>query len=210
MEEAPVLDPAVREAFLLAYAEQADWMETRYREIPLPWCPFDLWMLQEYIFAGKPYWLVETDTLWGGMGVYLGDLLDRLQRGRVLSTGMRRPPQLPEHRRVRWLDRDPREAAAEARRLIWEEHDPVPILAILHGVEDPEEYGDLLRLYGDLCPPGSYLVAYGTWRPEIAETVRAWAETAGFLADPDGERHGLTLAPGGWLHLPPEGLPSAP
>lgn len=201
---------ATLDEFRRLYVASPAVVETRYRGFPIPWCPFDLWTLQELVFAGQPYWLVETDTLWGGMAFWLGDLADGARKGRVLSTGLRRPTDLPNHPRVSWLDRDPAVAVGRARQIIWEDHALAPAIVIVHGTTIADEYDALLRAYAPLAPPGSYVVAAGTWIPAIDEVVRSFQAETDFLDDPDCARHGLTLA--SWLHLPPEDpdLPSAP
>src|SRR5207237_2347035 len=111
----------------------------------------------------KPYWWVETDTLYGGLALWLGALQDVESTGRTISVGDRIPKNLPTHRRVTFLREssyDPRIVQKVADVVGREDRTmgQAPTCVVASGAEDRVGLRTLLDLWAPLVTPGSYLV----------------------------------------------------
>lgn len=105
--------------------------------------------------------MVETGTAAGGSSLFLADMCELLDKGRVVSIDVAHPPALPKHRRLVYLtvsSVDPDTRARLGAMLRPGERG----LVILDPLHESGHVAEELRLYADLVAVGSYLVVEDT------------------------------------------------
>ncbi len=148
------LQAAVRQAWR-KMAPSATW-----RGMDTGWHALDLHTLGALVHRSKPAVVLMAGGLGaGGLGVFVGDLLDHNLRGKVVAgevMGPERRRSLPEHRRVQWIASDLLvDDFRTAQRLT---HDGSPVLVVACPsstfVIEWQEVAGLVTV-------GSYLVLHG-------------------------------------------------
>ena len=179
--------------------------------VPILKCPEDLFMYQEIIAETAPDVIVECGVFRGGSTLYLAQLCELLNRGRVLAVDVtleRVHSVVGEHPRVELLEGSSvDEAIVEAIR---EKTAGQRVMVILDSDHRAAHVSRELRAYGPMVTPGCYMIVEDTninghpvpWRggPGPFEAVAEFlSETSGWTADARRERLLVTFNPNGYL-----------
>lgn len=187
---------------------------------PIGKCPMDLLMYAEVLHTVRPDVLIETGTNAGGSALFFAHTMDAIGHGVVVSLDPlpRDDGKLrPVHPRIEYVPLSSLDAHAipTIRRAItrWGlAPDLVSIMVVLDAVHAADFVLRELTTYAPMVTPGSYLVVEDTnlnghpiaptHGPGPMEAVDMFLRSdrgRGFVVDRSCERHGLTMAPGGWL-----------
>lgn len=185
--------------------------DTRWLGVGTVKYPTDLWAYQELIHEQRPEWILETGTYLGGSALFLGNLCDLLDGGRVISIDVASGDygELPQHPRVSYIrgsSVDPATLEEVRNRL----RGAANVMVILDSLHTYDHVLAELRAYGPLVPVGGWIVVEDTnvnghpvlpaWGPGPMEALEAYvAEQHGFLVDRGPEKFMLTSNPRGFL-----------
>lgn len=182
----------------------------RWMGVEMQKCPMDLHIYQEIIHECQPDLIVECGTWKGGSALYLANLCDILQNGKVLTIDISRPDGgLRYHPRIKYLTGSSvdektfaqvSEIAAKFEK----------VMVILDSDHTKEHVLEELKLYSQLVTSGQYLIVEDSnihghpVRPELPpgpmEAINEWLTThPPFIQDRERERLLLTFNPGGYL-----------
>jgi cephalosporin hydroxylase len=201
------------------YVRNFTWMG-----IPILQLPSDLMVLQELIWDIKPDCIIETGVAFGGLSLFCGSVLDKLNHGIVLSVDIEIRPRNyenivshPASGRVRLIKGDSVSVGVMDRvRALCGNGKSLVLLDSLHTHSHVLQE---LRLYSPFVSIGSYIVVFDTtielYSHSDLNPDRPWGKgnnpyTAvqqflaekhdDFIVDKEVEtRAGVTAAPGGWL-----------
>jgi len=165
-KERPVATPNVRaraaaDMFHIEYYDSLCWTKTFWRGIPLLKCPLDLWIYQELIHSIKPDLIIETGTFNGGSALYLANMQDYNDVGRVISVDISDRPRRPVHPRITYLNGSSlddgvvaciEEAASGCER----------VMVILDSNHTADHVFDEMNVYSKLVTVGSYMIVEDT------------------------------------------------
>lgn len=171
--------------------------------------PTDMWSYQELMAQIRPAVVVETGTFHGGSALFLANVMDALDHGRVISVDIEARDGRPEHPRISYVTGssvDP-EIVAEVRRLIAAEG---PVMVILDSDHACAHVRAEMEIYSELVELGSYMVVedtnvnghpvYAQHGPGPMEAVRQFLDArSDFRPDVRAERAMLTANPDGYL-----------
>lgn len=76
--------------------------ETKWMGIRVLKIPFDLWVYQEIIYEKKPDIIIETGTGDGGATLYLAQICDAVNKGKIISIDIS-DKRRPKHKRIKYL-----------------------------------------------------------------------------------------------------------
>jgi cephalosporin hydroxylase len=183
------------------------WGNTYYKGHRILKCPLDLWVYSEIIWEVKPDLIIETGTMFGGSALWLGDQLDLIGKGRVISIDIEDKGQ-PEHPRVRYrVDSSTSKATTQIASYFAKDK---AVLVILDSDHSQEHVAAELEIYKNLVTPGSYLIVEDTnvngnpvaadHGPGPKEAVEEFLyANPNFTRDESREKFYLTFNPGGYL-----------
>jgi len=91
-------------AFHRLYYERPEqtWKNTTWLGVPIFKCPLDMWIYQEIVVETRPEVIVETGMYRGGSALFLANVCDVLDHGRVVTIDIK-PEPVPEHPRITYL-----------------------------------------------------------------------------------------------------------
>lgn len=125
--------------------------------------PVDLLAYQQIVYDVMPDFIVETGTCYGGSALYLAHLCELVGRGHVVTIDKdRRPPLMPEHRRLTYLLGDSVDPDTIARVKTIVGLQGLRGLVILDSDHAMEHVLREMRAYSGLVAPGSYLIVEDT------------------------------------------------
>ena len=202
--------------FTYEYLAGLGWAGTAWQGVPLLKCPLDLWIYQELLFQLRPDVIVECGTFLGGSALYLANLCDIQDKGRIHTIDFMEIPGRRVHPRIVYhlgSSTDP-EVSRKIESSIGEESVVMVILDSAHGADHVLEE---MRVWAPMVSVGSYLVVEDTFlgRTEFWEdhgpgpgaAVERFLEThhEDFAVDRELDKHLLSFNQGGWLKrlLPP-------
>jgi len=180
------------------------WLGTKTQK-----CPLDLWIYQELIFKLKPDVIVECGTNMGGSALFLANMCDLINNGRVLSIDIVQKDTFPIHPRIQYLTASSTSASTQCTvREITQQAKVV--LVILDSDHSEQHVREELNFYSTIVTKGSYLIVedtnlnghpvYPSHGPGPMEAVRSFLPSRpDFVIDPECEKFFLTFNPRGYL-----------
>lgn len=173
--------------------------------------PIDLFVYQQIVFETQPDLIIETGTYAGGSALYLANVCELVDHGRVLSVDLKTDRPLPDHPRVEYLlgmsSTDPVVVSHVAKRAAKKR-----CMVILDSAHNKRHVLDELNAYHGFVAKGCYLIVedsnvdgYFLGAGDIngegpAEAIREWQPTnKGFDVDRGREQMGFSQNPGGFL-----------
>ena len=152
----------VRRRFARLYYDRADdtWRNTTWLGVPTWKVPSDLWVYQELIVRTRPDFIVETGTAYGGSARFLATICDEIDHGHVITVDTQKFEGRPHHPRIEYVFGSSTDPAflADIRNRTYG-HSLMVILDSDHRM--PHVLHELLA-YGELVPPGHYLIVEDT------------------------------------------------
>jgi cephalosporin hydroxylase len=204
--------PLVHDQFSRLTFETAGFLDNTWMGVPIIKCPFDTHMYQEIIHRTRPDLIVETGAFMGGSALYMANVCDLLDHGRVLSVELVTDRPLPNHPRVDFLlgmsSTDPVVIEHVAKHA-----DGKRTMVILDSAHNRKHVLREMELYHGFVSKGCYLIVedtnvhgYASAPQDItedggpAEAVRDWQpRNKGFEVDRGPERLRMSFNPGGYL-----------
>ena len=182
-----------------AAIEQRILTGTTWMGVPALKNPMDAWVYQEIVFELRPDWIVEVGNHAGGSLVYLAELCDLIDHGKVLGVDNNRDEfwrSVITHKRVNTITGD-------AQAVFRDVSEYVAGSAVVLVIEDSAHTYDhtlaVLRTYSQLVTVGSYLICEdGVMAPVEAALKKFTEEQDSFVPDPSREWP-VTWNPGGYL-----------
>lgn len=174
--------------------------------------PNDLFTYAEIIHQTKPDLIIETGTFAGGSALFLANLCDLADQGRVLSIDLATDRPLPEHPRIDYLlglsSTDEVVLSHVAKHA-----DGKRCMVILDSAHNAAHVLDELKAYSPFVSKGCYLIVedsnvdgYKLGVGDIigaegpAEAIKRFQpKNKGFLVDRSREAYGFTQNPDGFL-----------
>jgi cephalosporin hydroxylase len=184
--------------------ERRIWQHTWWLGVQVLKCPLDLWVYQEIEHRTRPDLIVETGTHLGGSALYLANVCDAIDCGRIVSIDVAEMER-PDQPRITYLHGSSTdEAILERVREMAEGR----VMVILDSDHSTDHVLAELRAYASLVSPGCYLIVEDTNvghevyedRSGPREAVMQFlAENDDFANDPSCEKFMLTFNPSGYL-----------
>jgi cephalosporin hydroxylase len=180
------------------------WLGTPTQKLPL-----DLWVYQEILHEIRPNLIIESGTYRGGSALFLANICDLLEHGRVISIDIEDPGGRPEHPRITYLlGSSISQGVLDQVRAQISDHDDV--MVILDSDHSRDHVLEELRAYAPMVTPGSYLIVedtnlnghpvYPGHGPGPMEAVREYLrEAPNFRIDRQREKFLITFNPSGYL-----------
>ena len=186
------------------------WERTEYRGHRILKLPLDLWMYQVILDLVKPGLVIETGTRYGGSALWLGDQLDRIGHGRVVSIDIDDFEGKPAHSRVDYLVGSSTDPAIIEQIQAMLPSDGSGVVVMLDSDHSRDHVLAEMQLLGPMVTPGSYLIVedtninghpvYEEFGPGPAEAVTDFlAEHSEFEIDGAKEIFYFTMHPHGFL-----------
>jgi len=172
--------------------------------------PMDLWIYQEIFNDVKPDVVIETGTYEGGSALYFASLLDILKKGIVLTIDVKEYGELPEHKRIHYL-----QGSSLDKNIIKGIENRIEpksiVLVILDSLHSTNHVLQELEIYSKYVTKGSYLIvedtnlagnpvfAGHTYGGPMLAVKKFLKNNKDFIPDKDRERFRMTFAPNGFL-----------
>ena len=171
--------------------------------------PFDAWVYQEIISMTKPTIIIEIGNKFGGSTLFLANILDALNSGKVIGVDINHENVKDlEHPRIKWITGDA--TSKEIKQLVKEEiasDDKVMI------IDDSSHKFDktlkILEMYSPLVSPGFYFIVEDGItkedyikgpKPGPFEAVHQFIkQNSEFIIDKKMEKFIFTYNPDGYL-----------
>jgi cephalosporin hydroxylase len=208
----------VRRRFARLYYDDPaqTWKATSWLGVPTWKIPSDLWIYQEIITHLRPDFILETGTAYGGSALYLATVCDAIGHGHVITVDTQKFDGRPEHPRIEYVFGSSTDPAflADIRRRTYGHS----LMVILDSDHRKAHVLHELLAYGELVPPGYYLVVEDTnvnGHPTFPEHGPGpWEAVTEFLRfdsryeiDPSCEKFLHTSNPRGFLRRKLEDAP---
>ncbi len=200
----------IQEKFHKAYYESRVWLtETQWMGVTIAKNPLDLWVYQEIIHRCKPDLIIETGSYKGGSALFLGNMLDLVENGQVISIDIESHGRSVEHPRVEFWQGSSLSETILAR-LKTRVNDHSKVMVILDSDHSEEHVLEELDKYHSLVTPGQYLICedsnvngnpvlkeHGPGPKEALE--KFLPQHPEFKVDASCEKFGMSFNPGGYL-----------
>ncbi len=185
------------------------WMNTNWMGARIFKCPLDTWVYQELMWEIKPDVIIECGTCLGGSALFLANMCDLMQRGRVITIDIDPPDGKPVHPRITYLQgSSTSEAIVNKVKSLVNPNETV--LVILDSDHSRNHVLNELRAYASFVRVGSYIIVEDTnvnghpWAPEFGpgpwEAVEDFMkETHDFVIDESRKKFMMTFNPRGYL-----------
>jgi cephalosporin hydroxylase len=185
------------------------WQNTFWLGIPVTKCPLDLWVYQEIIFKVKPDIIIECGTGKGGCALFMAQILDILNNGKVISIDIEDVEGKPLHKRIDYLlgSSTSEDIVTLVSGMIDSKE---KVTVILDSDHHKEHVLNELRIYSRFVTKGSYLIVEDTnlnnhpvrpkFGPGPMEAVSQFLrENKDFAVDSTQEKFYMTFNPNGYL-----------
>lgn len=132
-----------------------------WQGIPTEKCPLDLWIYQEIIFEIKPDLIIECGTANGGTTLFLANICDLLNKGKIISVDIKNDSSRPKHHRIEYLlgETTSEKILTQIKK---EAVNQNCVLVILDDAHDKAHILKELSLYNEFVTTGSYLIVEDT------------------------------------------------
>lgn len=211
MYASPELRRAVLDQFHRVYyhAPWRTWQNTRYRGVLTAKCPLDMWTYQEIVHEVRPDVIIEAGTNRGGSALYLADLCETIDSGRVVTIDIEDLAAGVTHPRMTKLLGSSTDPAIHAE-VVTHLDDAASVLVILDSDHSYAHVRDELRLWSDVVTSGSYLIVEDgninghpvlpSFGPGPWEALHEFLQSDDrFVIDDNREKFMLTFNPRGYL-----------
>lgn len=192
-----------------SYLLGGTWETTRWMGYSVRKCPLDLWIYQEILFEVKPDIIIELGTCRGGSTLFLAQVCQLVDTGKILSIDIKQRENLPKHSRIRYLigKSTSDEIVEEIRRAI----DPNDkVLVIADSDHSYHNVLDELRVFAEFVTLGSYFIVEDgnlnghpvepNFGPGPQEAIATFlASNNAFISDKCKEKFYMTFNPNGYL-----------
>lgn len=133
------------------FLHSIDWMGIPTRKIPM-----DLWIYQEIIVETKPDFIIEIGALYGGSTLFLAQICDELNNGKVVSIDINRDFYMAQHERIIAVtgDSTSNDIFSQVRNII----NNGTVMIIHDGDHNADAVLHDLELYAPLVTKGMYLI----------------------------------------------------
>lgn len=185
------------------------WRSLRWMGFPVQKTPFDLWIYQEIIHDIKPDVIVECGTAFGGSALFMANVCDLIDHGRIITIDIDPAPVRPTHARIEYIlgssidpavIEDVRENIGSAKK----------VMVVLDSAHNKNHVLAEMNLYGPMVSPGSYLIVEDgnlnghpvmlAAGPGPLEAIKDFlGDDSPFEVDPSKERLMFTFNPSGYL-----------
>lgn len=204
---------AVKDLFHILYCDVAlrggTWRDTFWFGVPVLKCPLDLWVYQEIVSEVKPDMIVECGTHRGGTALFLANVCDLADKGRIITIDTVKQEGSPAHARIEYVIGSSLDLRV-FERVRASVRPTETVCVILDSDHRMSHVLQELRLYGSLVTVGSYMIVEDTninghpvlpdFGPGPMEAVREFLkETRSFEPDTRREKLLLTFNPHGFL-----------
>ena len=184
------------------------WTNTRWFGTLVAKCPFDLWVYQEIIHEIRPDLIVETGTATGGSALFMANICDLLQSGRILTVDVAEQPR-PKHSRVKYVT-DSSISPAFVKQVEEECKHAKTVLVVLDSDHSRSHVLAEMRLFHRFVTTGSYLIVedsnvaghpvFPEHGPGPYEAIDDFMrENRDFEIDLDRQKFMVTFNPNGYL-----------
>ena len=184
-------------------------LETTYFGVRAQKCPLDFWVYREIIFEIKPDIIIEIGNNYGGSTYALAHICDNLGQGRIVGVDIDQskiPDVVREHSRVNLIEGDGCDRLDAVKSFM---NDGDVVLVIEDSSHTYENTLNVMRAYGPLVTPGSYLIVEDSnswhgldegYKPGPYEAIETYiTETDRFEIDRSREAFFITWNPIGYL-----------
>jgi cephalosporin hydroxylase len=191
------------------YDGRAWWEKTQWLGVEILKNPFDLWIYQEILHKNRPDIIIETGSFNGGSALYLSNILDLIDHGRVISIDIETHNRTVSHPRLEFWQAS--SVAAETLNRLKDLIQPSDkVMVILDSDHSETHVYQELQLYSPLVSSGQYLIVEDTnvnGYPVFKEhgpgpmeaTQRFLKETSDFHLCKECEKFPITFNPSGYL-----------
>jgi len=191
------------------YYNSEVWRNTFWFGTSAKKCPLDLWIYQEIIFEVRPDIIIECGTGYGGTALYLANICQLLQKGRIISIDIKPNDSRPAHPRIDYLlgSSTDDNIVRKVRGLI---KDKLRVMVILDSDHTKQHVLDELRIYSNFVDRDNYLIVEDTnlngnpVMKDFGESPKDAVEefmkgNKNFVIDTKREKFYLTFNPKGFL-----------
>ena len=180
------------------------WLGTRTAK-----CPLDLWIYQEIIFELKPDVIIECGTYCGGSALFLANMCELVNNGKVITIDVEDVQGKPGHKRITYL-RGSSTSSEIVEKVKNSIRNKDKVMVILDSEHHKGHVLNELKIYSKLVTRGSYIVIEDTnlngnpiipgYGPGPMEAVKEFLdENKDFVIDKNKEKFYLTFSPNGYL-----------
>ncbi len=193
--------------FFNLYISKGLGQKTSWCGVPIQKSPFDAWVLQEIIADKKPDVIIECGSASGGSALFMAMVMDRIEKGKILSIELRQEMSVPnnDHPRITYFtgSTTDEKILSDIKSYI----SPTDaVMVILDSNHHYEHVYKELQMYSDLVSKGNYLIIEDTfWQsdedlkgPGDARD-RFLSENDSFIIDKEREHFLMTYNTGGYL-----------
>lgn len=192
-----------------SYMFDRSWDNTTWLGSRAMKCPLDLWIYQEMISELKPNVIIECGTDTGGSALYLANICDLINNGKVITIDIEDRKSKPKHARITYLvgSSTSEEIVEKVKGMIGKDD---KVMVILDSDHSKEHVINELRIYTKFVTKGSYIIVEDTnlnghpispdFGPGPMEAVEEFfKENKEFVIDKKREKFYLTFNPNGYL-----------
>lgn len=186
--------------------EKCYWMGVRALKNPL-----DAWIYQEIIHEIKPDVVIEIGSAEGGGTLYLANLLDLVDKGKVISIDIDRSKYNVKHDRIVTITGD--SASPEVVEKVAEQCNGKTVLVLHDGEHSREQVTKDLQAYSGFVSVNSYFIVedgiIDLFKPKdslggrkdgpLIAVEQFIKNNSNFIVDKERERYILTYNPKGYL-----------
>ncbi len=171
--------------------------------------PLDLWIYQEIIFQHKPDIIIECGTQLGGTALYLANICDLINNGRIITIDLEDKRGKPQHKRITYIigSSTSEKVVNQIKSLI---NDNDKVMVILDSDHHKNHVFNELTIYSKLVTKENYIIVEDTnlnghpTNPEHGdgpmEAVFDFLKVYNnFVIDKSMEKFFMTFNPNGYL-----------
>ena len=94
---------ALKAQLNVAYFRSGVFNHTYWMGVKAAKCPTDMWVYQELMAGLKTDLLIETGTWHGGSALFFAQVMDLMDRGKVITVDIEEQPNRPQHPRINYI-----------------------------------------------------------------------------------------------------------
>lgn len=123
-------------------------------------CPLDLWIYQELIFRLKPDFVIETGTYKSGSALFIANIMDLVNHGRVVTIDIKSTEEI-SHPRITYISGDSTSNSTieKVKKIVDRE---VCNIVILDSHHSKQHVYKELELYSQFVTKNSYMIVEDT------------------------------------------------
>ena len=131
------------------------WMGIKVLKVPM-----DMWLYQEIIHNHAPDVIIETGTYNGGSALFMAQVCENLNRGRIITIDIVKR-KFPEHKRIEYVNASSisEDTVKQVKQMI---KPGEKVMVILDANHDEDFVDQELKLWSPIVTKGQYLVVEDT------------------------------------------------